>query len=74
MAGSYLHAVINNTGQLRNPEHIGIAVENVGDAWETLEEMYGMIWYLAGGDAVRVEEARRNYATGISMSPGIEPD
>jgi hypothetical protein len=70
MAGSYLHAV-NDDGQLRN-HTITIAVENVGDAWETLVEFYGMVWYLANGDPDIVETARQSYRLGIEISPGID--
>jgi hypothetical protein len=56
MAGSYRHATI--------------ATETQGDAYETIEEFYGMVWYLANGDPARVEEARRNFKAGIDMSPG----
>jgi hypothetical protein len=69
MAGSYLHAV-TNSGKLRRSQDIGIAVENLGDAYETLEEFYGMVWFLAGGDAEKVEEARLRYREGLTMSPG----
>jgi len=47
-----------------------IATETQGDAYETIEEMYGMIWYLAAGNAVLVEDARKNYLSGIELSPG----
>lgn len=72
MAGSYNHATTN--GRLRNWRTMSIATETGGDSFETIEEMYGMIWYLAGGDAARVEEARQNYKTGIEMSPGRQPE
>jgi hypothetical protein len=72
MAGSYNHAV-DGRGRLRNPETMSIATETGGDAYETIEEFYGMVWYLASGDAVRVEEARANYERGIEMSPGRQP-
>jgi hypothetical protein len=71
MAGSYKHAVTSK-GHLRSPENIGIATETQGDAYETIEEMFGMIWYLADGDPRKVEEARRNYRDGIAMSPGVK--
>jgi len=71
VAGSYLHAVTDD-GKLRNPETMTIATETQGDAYETIEEMFGMIWYLADGDAARVEEARRAYRAGIERSPGIQ--
>lgn len=73
MAGSYKHAV-NGSGQLRNWRHMTIATETQGDAYETIEEFYGMVWFLAQGDTDRVEEARQRYEAGIAMSPGREPE
>ena len=73
MAGSYNHAV-DEQGRLRNGETMGIATETQGDAYETIEEFYGMVWWLAQGDAARVEAARQNYLAGIDLSPGREPD
>jgi len=72
MAGSYNHATTN--GRLRNWRTMSIATETGGDSYETIEEMYGMIWFLAAGDAGRVEDARQNYKTGIEWSPGRQPD
>jgi hypothetical protein len=72
MAGSYNHAV-DDQGRLRNPENMTIATETQGDAYETIEEFYGMVWYLANGDPALVEEARTNYQRGIDLSPGREP-
>ena len=69
MAGSYNHAV-NNNGLLRRDQ--SIAAENLGDASETIEEMFGMIWWLASGSEDRVELARQNYRQGLAMSPGVE--
>lgn len=46
MAGSYNHATTGK-GKLRSPKSMIGLVENGGDAYETIEEMYGMIWYLA---------------------------
>ncbi|HEY6018635.1 MAG TPA: hypothetical protein VIY48_01730 [Candidatus Paceibacterota bacterium] len=74
MAGSYDHAVNEQTGQLRNWRHMTIATETQGDAYETIEEMYGMIWWLACGDPVEVEDARQHYLSGLKMSPGKEPE
>jgi hypothetical protein len=51
-----------------------IATETQGDAYETIGEMYGMIWYLAAGNPEHVDRARRLYKVGIEMSPGVEPD
>lgn len=69
MAGSYRHATTDK-GKLRNWRTMTIATETQGDAYETIEEMFGMIWYLAEGNAERVEEARQHYQRGIEMSPG----
>jgi hypothetical protein len=46
MAGSYSHIVDNNGRLLSNEDFIDM-IENLGDAYEMAEEMYGMIWYLA---------------------------
>ena len=73
MAGSYLHAV-NDAGQLRNWRNMTIATETQGDAYETIEEFYGMVWFLAEGNAARVEEARQRYTEGLALSPGHEPE
>ena len=73
MAGSYNHAV-TDAGLLRNWRTMTIATETQGDAYETIEEMYGMIWFLADGDVARVEEARRSYKTGLDLSPGHQPE
>lgn len=67
MAGSYKHCV-NDEGQF-----IGTAyLDHLGDAYEALEEMYGMIWFLAGAGAENVEEARSNYKEGLRISPGVK--
>ena len=75
MAGSYKHAVNDETGQLRNWRNMAaIATETQGDAYETIEEFCGMVWFLANGDPQRVEEARQKYKEGLLMSPGKEPE
>lgn len=73
MAGSYAHAVTDD-GRLRSPRTMPIATETQGDAYETIEEMYGMIWFLADGDPDLVERARSNYVAGIALSPGRQDD
>lgn len=67
MAGSYNHCV-NKDGTLDLPRLSRI--ENLGDAKEAIEEMYGMIWFLATGRTDAVEIARQNYKIGIKMAPG----
>ncbi len=60
MAGSYNH-ITNNVHQF-----VGVdLLENGGDTYEACEELYGMIWFLAGGDINKVEEARKNYGEAI---------
>lgn len=75
MAGSYNHCV-DDEGRF-----IGVRLlDHLGDAYEALEEMYGMIWYLASaygaptsveGQREIVEEARASYREGLERSPGI---
>lgn len=83
MAGSYNHAVDKNTGKLlNNLQCVGMAAETGGDAYETIEEMYGMIWHLAtdlerasGGTrkaADSIEWARAHYRDGLALSPGTD--
>lgn len=49
MAGSYNHVVHPRTGNLLDNEGMMFSgmIENLGDAYEAIEEMYGMIWFLA---------------------------
>lgn len=71
MAGSYNH-VVTKSGKLAKPERVCSMLECMsGDVYEAIEEFYGMVWYLAGGDADRVEKARQNYVEGLRLSPGI---
>ena len=79
MAGSYNHC-INHEGKLLDPESLNDMLENGGDVYEAVEEMYGMIWWLAQGLAYEereddiasiVEMARQNYRHGIEFSPGV---
>lgn len=73
MAGSYKH-VTDENGKLYTPEDFVKMIGNPGDAYEAIEEMYGMIWYLAGTIDVeldaQVEAARQNYLEGLELSPG----
>jgi hypothetical protein len=64
MAGSYNH-VVGDHG-----EFVGVdLLDHLGDAWGALEELYGMIWFLANGDAALVEKARQHYRAGLALSP-----
>lgn len=84
MAGSYL-AVVDEQGRLESNETIASMLENGGDAYEAVEEMYGMIWMLADMTThsqistmtpdEAVEYARLNYKVGLARSPGqVEED
>jgi len=79
MAGSFRH-VTTKKGKLRSNESFAGMIDNLGDAYEAVEEMYGMIWWLAanygaalgdGDTASFVENARENYRNGIEISPGV---
>lgn len=75
MAGSYNH-IVTNSGNLVSNETFVDIIENLGDAYEMTEEMYGMIWQLAvflhpmdpEAQAYVVEEARRNYKSGLKAA------
>ncbi len=55
MAGSYRHITTKNN------EFIGIdLIDNLGDAYEALEECFLMIDNLSGGDKQRIFEAWRD--------------
>lgn len=78
MAGSFAH-VTDLQGRFTGIDRI----ENLGDALEALEEMYGMIWWLAQHAADKntdrspekaVQIARQNWERGIEMSPGVVDD
>jgi len=66
MAGSYKH-VVDEGGAFAGTT----LLDHLGDAHEALEEMYGMIWFLANGDREAVERAEQNYKRGIELSPGM---
>lgn len=86
MAGSYNH-IVDEDGRLSSGETINGMLEcTSGDVVECVNEMYGMIWYLADvlahedrfdpilRDEYRkgfVENARRNYKVGLEASPGV---
>lgn len=80
MAGSYNACVDKETGKLLVNEDLIRMVENLGDAYEAIEEMYGMIWYLAKNiqetrevpASVMVEFARKYYQDGLAASPGTD--
>lgn len=73
MAGSYNH-IITNQGNLRSNESFVQMIENLGDAYEMAEELYGMIWWLANyapgttSPEDLVEKARQEYAVGLKLA------
>lgn len=73
MAGSYNH-IITNHGNLVNNETFVDMIENLGDAYEMAEEMYGMIWFLAHtqnselSPGERVGLARQQYKVGLERA------
>lgn len=77
MAGSYGH-VVQKDGNLRAGLAISNALDTGGDVVETVEQMYGMIWYLvhanvkwSGQEKAIIEEARRNYQTGLKVAKEV---
>ncbi|NJL25038.1 MAG: hypothetical protein HC902_07600 [Calothrix sp. SM1_5_4] len=56
MAGSYSH-IVNDKNDFIGTE----LLDNLGDAYEALEECWYMINFLAGGDKKKVFEAHRKY-------------
>lgn len=79
MAGSYNHVVTQN-GNLRDNESFVQMIENLGDAYEAVEEMYGMIWWLAAmapdagpmSPVDLVEMARQQYPAGLAVAREIK--
>lgn len=62
MAGSYDH-IVDKEGRF-----IGTRlIDNLGDAYEALEECYGMIQWLANGHALRVTAAKMEYKQGLKL-------
>lgn len=52
MAGSYRH-ITNDDGSFRGID----LIDDLGDAYEALEECYLMIQFLTGGDKAKIDEA-----------------
>lgn len=67
MAGSYMHCV-DGDGLFVGTD----LIDNLGDAHEALEEMFGMIQVLARGDLELIEQARIHYADGLRGT--VHPD
>lgn len=79
MAGSYRHVVStadDTAGKLLDYRDMAGMLENAGDVWEAVEEMFGMIWFLASqlnpdNPASAVDLAEKNFRAGIATSPGV---
>lgn len=75
MAGSYNH-IVDEQGRLIGPMEMAQMLDTGGDVYETIREMFGMIWYLAEestdgfNSPAAVEAAERNYKEGLALSPG----
>jgi hypothetical protein len=75
MAGSYGH-IVQKDGNLASNSRVVGMLENGGDVFECVEEMYGMIWFLAGTYGYQnpkkaVEDARKQYQEGLKMAKEI---
>lgn len=79
MAGSYDH-VVTDDGNLGSNQFVIDMLENGGDVYETIEQMYGMIWYLATvlspissplTAQAAVEEAQAQYQVGLVLAKKI---
>ena len=60
MAGSYQHITRKDYGVVDNEEFV-IYIENLGDAYEAIHEMWNLIDILAGGDKRKIFEAYLEY-------------
>jgi hypothetical protein len=70
MAGSYNHIVDDDGNLLDNERFVGM-IENLGDAYEMAEHMFGMIWFLAGhreDPRMAVVQACQNYRQGLTAA------
>jgi hypothetical protein len=52
MGGSYQH-IVNDDGSFRGTD----LIDNLGDAYEALQQCYDMIQHLTGGDKTKIYEA-----------------
>lgn len=59
MAGSYNHCIDEKSGNLLSPELMDGMIENLGDAYEAIEEMYWMIHHLTKGNRAMIVKASK---------------
>lgn len=80
MAGSYNHIVRDDGNLETDPLIMASMLETVGDVFETVEELYGMIWYLANKPVPNgyheivnknVAEAREHYQKGLEIAKEV---
>jgi len=60
MAGSYRHVTDKDNNLISN-ERFPEMIENLGDAYETIEEMWYIIDILANGDKSKIADAHLKY-------------
>lgn len=60
MAGSYRH-IVNDDNEFYGDIGEELLIDDLGDAYEALEECYDIILFLSGGDITKIAEA---YAKG----------
>jgi hypothetical protein len=77
MAGSY-GQIVQKDGNLASNRRVAEMLENDDDVFETVEEMYGMIWFLvgnnpqwAGREKAMIHEARRDYRQGLKVAKEV---
>ena len=68
MAGSYNHIINKRTGGLLKPEKMEGMIENLGDAYEAIEECFWMIQVLADGDKKTIHEAMKSAQEFIAIN------
>jgi lipopolysaccharide biosynthesis regulator YciM len=75
VAGSWNH-IVNRNGKFQGT----LLIENLGDAYEALEECYGMIQYLADVVATEwgqehaavIREAKENHEAGLRIGGMVQ--
>lgn len=71
MAGSYYH-IVDKKGNFTHVTEPANTIENLGDATEALEELYGMIWWLAHHHVNDPTKKPRKGATSASPAELVE--
>lgn len=80
MAGSYNHIVRDDGNFEADPFTLSNILETDGDVFECVQELYGMIWYLANKSVPNgyheivnknVAEAREHYQKGLEIAKEV---